>query len=43
LDDNNSKMMGELLMEEARKQGAGVIITSIGKHMALDYDKTLSL
>lgn len=43
LDDNNSKVMGELLMEEARKQGAGVIITSIGKHMALDYDKTLSL
>lgn len=43
LDDNNSKVMGELLMEEARKQGAGVIITSIGKHMALDYYKTLSL
>ena len=43
LDDNNSKVMGELLMEEAGKQGAGVIITSIGKHMALDYDKTLSL
>ena len=43
LDDNNSKVMGELLVEEARKQGAGVIITSIGKHMALDYDKTLSL
>lgn len=43
LDDNNSKVMGELLLEEARKQGAGVIITSIGKHMALDYDKTLSL
>lgn len=43
LDDNNSKVMGELLMEEARKQGAGVIITSIGKHMALDYDKILSL
>lgn len=43
LDDHNSKVMGDLLMEEARKQGAGVIITSIGKHMALDYDKTLSL
>lgn len=43
LDDHNSQVMGDLLMEEARKQGAGVIITSIGKHMALDYDKTLSL
>lgn len=43
LDDHNSKVMGDLLMEEARKQGAGVIITSIGKHMALDYEKTLSL
>lgn len=43
LDDNNSRVMGDLMMEEARKQGAGVIITSIGKHMALDYEKTLRL
>lgn len=43
LDDSNSRVMGELMMEEARGQGAGVIITSIGKHMALDYEKTFCL
>ncbi len=43
LDDNNSKAMGEIMMEEARSQGAGVIVTSIGKHMDLKYEKTLRL
>jgi hypothetical protein len=35
--------MGKILMEEAKMQGAGVIITSIGKHMNLDYDKIIKL
>ena len=43
LDDSNSDIMGKILMEEARQQGAGVIITSIGKHMDLDYDKIIKL
>src|SRR5574344_900957 len=43
LDDNNSKIMAEIIMTEAKKQGAGVIVTSIGKHMALDYEKTFRL
>jgi len=43
LDDENSAIMGEIMMEEAHKQGAGVIVTSIGKHMSLPYDKTFSL
>ena len=43
LDDENSAIMGEIMMEEARRQGAGVIVTSIGKHMSLPYDKTFSL
>ncbi len=43
LDDNNSKIMAEIMMTEAKKQGAGVIVTSIGKHMALDYEKTFRL
>ena len=43
LDDSNSDIMGKILMEEARQQGAGVIITSIGKHMNLDYDKIIKL
>lgn len=43
LDDNNSRLMAELMMGEARKQGAGVIVTSIGKHMDLNYDKVYRL
>lgn len=38
LDDRNSQIMADIMMEEARKQNACVIVTSIGKHMALDYD-----
>lgn len=43
LDDGNSSIMGEIMMTEARAQGAGVIITSVGKHMPLDYDKIFKL
>lgn len=43
LDDRNSAIMGQIMMEEAQKQGAGVIVTSIGKHMALPYEKTFML
>jgi putative ABC transport system ATP-binding protein len=43
LDDNNSRIMGEIMMTEAKRQGAGVIVTSIGKHMDLDYEKTYML
>lgn len=43
LDDENSSIMGNIMMEEVRRQGAGVIVTSIGKHMSLTYDKTFSL
>ena len=39
LDDRNSAIMGEIMMEEAHRQGAGVIVTSIGKHIALNYEK----
>ena len=35
LDDENSAIMSQLLMEETEKQGAGVIVTSIGKHLEL--------
>ena len=43
LDEENGRIMGQLLIDEARRQGAGVLITSIGKHMALNYEKTLHL
>lgn len=43
LDEDNGKLMGRILKEEAARQQAGVIVTSIGKHMVLDYDKILKL
>lgn len=43
LDETNSQVMADIMMEEAHRQGAGVVITSIGKHMDLPYDKTLKL
>lgn len=43
LDDNNSRIMGDIMMAEANRQGAGVIVTSIGKHMDLAYEKVVKL
>lgn len=43
LDDNNSRIMGDIMMAEAKRQGAGVIVTSIGKHMDLPYEKVVRL
>ena len=43
LDETNSQVMADIMMEEAHRQGAGIVITSIGKHMDLPYDKILKL
>lgn len=43
LDDTNSEIMGRILTAEAKRQGAGIIATSIGKHIELDYDKVFRL
>lgn len=43
LDEGNSRVMADIMMEEAKRQGAGVIVTSIGKHMTLNYDTVLHL
>ena len=43
LDDSNSAVMGTIMLEEAKRQGAGVIVTSIGKHMDLNYERVLKL
>ena len=43
LDDTNSAMMADIMMEEVKRQGAGVVVTSIGKHMDLEYDHILKL
>ena len=43
LDEVNAKNMARILTQEAMRQGAGVIVTSIGKHLELDYTKKLML
>lgn len=43
LDDCNGQIMSSLLTEEAGKQGAGVIVTSIGKQIELPYNQVLRL
>lgn len=43
LDDENGLIMSRLLTEEVERQGAGIIVTSIGKHLPLNYDETLKL
>jgi hypothetical protein len=35
--------MGKLLTEEASRQEAGIIVTSIGKHLELEYDEIYKL
>ena len=43
LDDFNADTLGELMAKEAKLQGAALIVTSIGKHPSLQYDKILKL
>ena len=43
LDDRNAHLMAQILEQEARRQGAGVLVTSIGKQLPLNYTKTLKL
>lgn len=43
LDGENNLVAASLIAEEARRQGAGIISTSVGNHIRLDYDKTLQL
>ena len=43
LDEINANNMARVLTEEAMKQGAGIVVTSIGKHLELDYTKKMLL
>ena len=43
LDESNADLMGVLLASEVERQGAGVIVTSIGKRMQMNYDKIFRL
>jgi len=43
LDDENGAIMSRILSDEAEKQGAGILITSIGKHLRMEYDYVFKL
>jgi len=43
LDDVNARIMADIIMEEAKARGAGVVITSIGKRIDLPYEKIFKL
>ena len=43
LDNRNSDIMRDVILREAKAQGAGIIATSIGKHMNINYDLCLNL
>lgn len=43
LDDDNNRIAAGLIAGEARRQGAGIISTSVGNHIRLPYTHTLRL
>ncbi|MBQ3925886.1 MAG: ATP-binding cassette domain-containing protein [Bacteroidaceae bacterium] len=43
LDDMNADIMGSIMTAEAEKQGAGIISTSIGKHIEMPYHQVFKL
>lgn len=43
LDDNNAQQMSDLMLQEVQRQGAALIVTSIGKHISINYDKVFHL
>jgi len=43
LDDTNAEIMGRIMTAEAKRQGAGIIATSIGKRINLEYDQVFNL
>lgn len=43
LDEGNSRIMADILTEEVQARGAGAIVTSIGKHLELKYDRVMKL
>lgn len=43
LDAANGEVLGRLLLEEAARQGAGILVTSVGSRLRLPYHKILTL
>lgn len=43
LDTRNNKIIADIISEEAARQGAGVVATSVGNHLLLDNAQFISL
>lgn len=43
LDDENNRLVAQLITTEAQRQGAGVIATSVGNHLLMDVDQIFNL
>ena len=43
LDDENNRIVASLITNEAARQGAGIIATSVGNHLKMDVDTTFNL
>lgn len=43
LDEDNNRIVAELIAQEAAHQGAGVIATSVGNHLKMDVDQIFRL
>ncbi len=43
LDEDNNRIVAELIAQEAARQGAGVIATSVGNHLKMEVDQLFRL
>ena len=43
LDEANNKIVAQMVTDEARRQGAGVISTSVGNNLMINVDKEFKL
>ena len=43
LDDTNAQRIGTLIAEEVKKRNAGLIVSSIGRHLSISYDTIFHL
>jgi ABC-type lipoprotein export system ATPase subunit len=43
LDDENNRIVADLITQEASQQGAGIIATSVGNHLKMNVDKVFNL
>ncbi len=43
LDEENNRIVADLVTQEASRQGAGIIATSVGNHLKMDVDTIFNL